>query len=172
MKRDNHYEAAFEWYLRDRGIAVVPVVEDRRSYLDSEEVKSPDFIVVGPRDARLVVDVKGRQFPSLSAGKSRNTWQNWSTAGDVDGLIRWSGRFGDGFEGVLAFVYHMLPSVLLPEGTPDLFTYRNRLYLARGVSVEDYRLHMKSRSPRWSTVDLATADFRRLVRPFTEFLQS
>ena len=36
--------------------------------------------------------------------------------------------------------------------------------------VEDYRLHMKARSPRWSTVDLATADFRRLVRPFTAFL--
>jgi len=170
MKRDNHYEAAFEWFLRDRGIAVVPIDETRRSYLDSEEVKSPDFIVVGSNDARLVVDVKGRQFPSLSAGKPRRTWQNWSTAGDVDGLTRWTGRFGDGFHGVLAFVYHVLPTVALPEQTPDLFTFRGRLYLARGVHVEDYRLHMKARSPRWSTVDLATADFRRLVKPFSEFL--
>ena len=170
MKRDNHYEAAFEWYLRDCGIAVVPVVESRRSYLDNSEVKSPDFIVVGPRNRRLVVDVKGRQFPSLSAGKPRRTWQNWSTAGDVDGLVRWSGRFGDGFQGILAFVYHVLPTVELPEGTPDLFRFGHRLYLARGVSVEDYRLHMKARSPRWSTVDLATADFRRIVRPFTSFL--
>jgi hypothetical protein len=170
MKRDNHYEAAFEWFLRDRGIAVVPVVEARRSYLDEDEVKSPDFIVVGPRNGRLVVDVKGRQFPSRSAGHLCRTWQNWSTAGDVDGLTRWSGRFGDGFQGVLAFVYHILPAVALPDQTPDLFEFRGRLYLARGVPVEEYRLHMKSRSPRWSTVDLSTSDFRRLVRPFSEFL--
>lgn len=170
MKRDNHYEAAFEWYLRDRGIAVVPIDEARRSYLDSEEIKSPDFIVVGPHEARLVVDVKGRQFPSLSAGKSRKTWQNWSTAGDIDGLTRWSGRFGGGFQGVLAFVYHVLPSVVLPADTPDLFTYKDRLYLARGVGVHDYRRHMKARSPRWCTVDLPTAAFRQIVRPFTDFL--
>ena len=170
MNRDNHYEAAFEWYLRARGVAVVPIIEARRSYLDDEEIKSPDFIVVGSRDARLVVDVKGRQFPSLSAGKLRKTWQNWSTNGDIDGLTRWSGRFGDGFQGVLAFVYHVLPAVVLPQETPDLFTYRERLYLARGVSVADYRDHMKSRSPKWSTVDLPTAAFRRLVRPFTDFL--
>ncbi len=170
MKRDNHYEAAFEWYLRDLGIAVVPIDEARRSYLDSEEIKSPDFIVVGPHRARLVVDVKGRQFPSLSAGKSRKTWQNWSTAGDIDGLTRWSGRFGDGFQGVLAFVYHVLPSVSLPHDTPDLFAYKGRTYLARGVDVHEYRVHMKARSPRWSTVDLPTAAFRQLVKPFTDFL--
>ena len=171
MNRDNHYEAAFEWYLRERGVAVVPIIEARRSYLDDDEIKSPDFIVVGSHDARLVVDVKGRQFPSLSAGKLRKTWQNWSTHGDIDGLTRWSGRFGDGFQGVLAFVYHVLPAVVLPQDTPDLFTYRERLYLARGVSVVDYRDHMKSRSPKWSTVDLPTAAFRRLVRPFTDFLE-
>lgn len=171
MKRDNHYEVAFEHFLRARGFGVVPVVEARRSYLDESEVKSPDFIVVGRRAGRLVVDVKGRQFPSLSAGKPRLTWHNWSTAGDVDGLARWSGRFGDGFQGILAFVYHVLPGVTLPAGTPDLFRFNNRSYLARAVAVEDYRLHMKTRSPRWSTVDLSTSDFRRLVRPFTEFLQ-
>jgi len=170
MKRDNHYETAFDHFVRERGFGVVPVVESRRSYLDDSEVKSPDFIVVGPKAGRLVVDVKGRQFPSLSAGKPRLTWQNWSTAGDVDGLARWSGRFGDGFQGILAFVYHVLPTVTLPDGTPDLFRHHGRSYLARGVSVEDYRLHMKSRSPRWSTVDLSTSDFRRLVRPFTAFL--
>jgi hypothetical protein len=170
MKRDNHYETAFEWYLRERGAAVVPIVESRRSYLDDSEIKSPDFIVVGPDAARLVVDVKGRQFPSLSAGKLRKTWQNWSTAGDIDGLTRWSGRFGAGFQGILAFVYHVLPSVVLPDGTPDLFTFRERLYLVRGVDVQDYRESMKARSPRWSTVDLPTAAFRRLVRPFTEFV--
>ena len=168
MKRDNHYEAAFEWYLRERGAAVVPIVEARRSYLDDGDVKSPDFIVVGA--SRLVVDVKGRRFPSRSAGQLRKTWQNWSTAGDIDGLSRWSGRFGDGFRGIIAFVYHVLPAVVLPADTPALFPFRDRLYLVRGVAVADYRDHMKARSPRWSTVDLPSAAFRQVVRPFTDFL--
>ncbi len=69
MKRDNHYEAAFEWFLRDRGVGFVAVDEARRSLFDDESVKSLDFIIVGPRDAKLVVDVKGRQFPGGSADK-------------------------------------------------------------------------------------------------------
>ncbi|MBX9624829.1 MAG: HYExAFE family protein [Gemmataceae bacterium] len=169
MKSDNHYEAAFEAYLRTRGVAVVPVVEDRRSYLDHAEVKSPDFLVIGPDDARLVVDVKGRKFPGGPAGR-RLMWENWSTREDVDGLTRWAGRLGDGFRGVLAFVYEVLPVVRLPEDTPDLFAHRDRLYLARGVDVADYFEHMVARSPRWGTVHLPAHDFRRLVKPFSAFL--
>ena len=119
MNRDNHYEAAFEAYLRRHGVAVVPVVEARRSYLDAAEVKSPDFLVVGPDDARLVVDVKGRKFPGGPAGSPRKMWENWSTREDIDGLSRWSDRLGDGFRGVLAFVYEVLPTVALPAGTPE-----------------------------------------------------
>ena len=171
MNRDNHYEAAFEAFLRGRGVAVVPVDEARRSYLDTDDVKSPDFIVVGPDDAKLVVDVKGRKFPGLSGGKAVKTWQNWVETGDIDGLTRWAGRFGDGFRGVIAFVYHVLPSVILPDDTPDLFAFRDRVYLARGIDADDYRDHMKPRSPRWGTVDLPAADFRRLVKPFTYYLQ-
>ncbi|MBX9582019.1 MAG: HYExAFE family protein [Gemmataceae bacterium] len=171
MKSDNHYEAAFEAYLRSLGVAVVPVVEARRSYLDQTEVKSPDFIVVGPDDARLVVDVKGRKFPGGPSGSPRLMWENWSTREDIDGLARWAGRLGDGFRGVLAFVYEVLPVVYLPPDTPDLFAYRDRLYLARGVCVADYRDHMTARSPRWGTVHLPADDFRRLVRPFSAFLR-
>lgn len=170
MKSDNHYETAFEAYLRRLGVAVVPVVESRRSYLDAAEVKSPDFLVVGEDDARLVVDVKGRKFPGGPAGSPRKMWENWSTREDIDGLARWAVRLGDGFRGVLAFVYEVLPTVALPADTPDLFAHRDRLYLARGVGVDDYRDHMTTRSPRWGTVHLPADAFRRLVKPFSWFL--
>ena len=170
MNRDNHYEAAFEAFLRGRGIAVMPIDEAQRSYLDETEVKSPDFIVVGPDDARLVVDVKGRKFPGGPIGKRRKTWENWSTREDIDGLERWADRFGPGFRGVLAFVYHVLPCVALPSDTPDAFTFRERHYLMRGISALDYAQHMRRRSPRWRTVHLATDTFRELVRPFSAFL--
>jgi hypothetical protein len=170
MKSDNHYEAAFEAYLRQRGVAVVPVVEARRSYLDAEGVKSPDFIVVGPNDAKLVIDVKGRKFGSSKGGKPRHIWQNWCEREDVVSLSRWAERLGDGFRGVLAFVYDLDLNVDLPANTPDVFVFRGRVYLLRGVPVGDYRAHMRTRSPRWRTVHLATDDFRRLVKPMSHFL--
>jgi len=171
MKSDNHYELAFDAYLREHGAAVVPVVEARRSYLNEGEVKSPDFIVVGPNDAKLVVDVKGRKFPGTGkGGKPRHIWQNWCEHEDVVSLVRWAESFGTGFRGVLAFVYHLDPQIELPAGTPDVFAFRHRIYLLRGVAVTDYRSHMRTRSPRWRTVYLTTDDFRELVKPISHFL--
>ena len=77
MDRGNHYEAAFEAYLRDRRLGYVAVDESRRSSLDDEPVKSIDFIVYGHGGARLLVDIKGRKFPGGKAGRPRYTWQNW-----------------------------------------------------------------------------------------------
>ncbi len=170
MKSDNHYEVAFEAFLRGLGIAVVPVVEARRSYLDAAEVKSPDFLVIGPDDARVVVDVKGRKFPGGPDARPRKVWECWCEEDDIDGLTRWAARLGPGFRGVLAFVYHLSPAVALPHETPDQFQHAGRAYLARGVAVEDYVECARRRSPRWGTVDLPAATFRQLVRPFTDFL--
>jgi len=170
MKRDNHYEAAFEAFVRALGLAVVAVDEARRSYLDSDSVKSPDFLVVGPRDARLVVDVKGRKFPGGTPEQPRMTWQNWCEAADVDALQRWAARLGPDYRGVLAFVYDIRPHVDLPADTPNVFAFRDRVYLMRGVLVDDYRSAMRTRSPRWGTVHLPTAAFRELVKPFSWFL--
>jgi hypothetical protein len=63
--RDNHYEAAFEEYLRSRGVPYVAVDEARRSVLsDGGSIKSLDFIVSTPNQMTWLVDVKGRRFPS------------------------------------------------------------------------------------------------------------
>ena len=70
MKADNHYEVAFEEYLRRNGVAALPIIEARRSYLDDDSVKSPDFLVISAADARLVVDVKGRKKSRAGSGKT------------------------------------------------------------------------------------------------------
>ncbi|HVK13708.1 MAG TPA: HYExAFE family protein [Gemmataceae bacterium] len=168
MDRSNHYEAAFEAFLRDRRVGFVPVDEAKRTLLGDADVKSLDFIVVD--SARLVVDVKGRRFPGGTADSPRKVWQNWSTEEDVAGLSRWATHFGPDFRGVLAFVYHLESGFGVPAGTPDLFEFRDRAYLMRAVDADEYRVSMRRRSPRWGTVHLATADFRRLVRPFSHFL--
>jgi len=171
MNRDNHYEVAFEAFLRERGVATLPIIEARRSYLDDSEIKSPDFLVVGPAETRYVVDVKGRKFPGRGR-RSHKVWENWSPRADVEGLARWAARFGSGFRGVLAFVYHILPEVELTRGTPDQFEFRKRLYLIRGVTVTDYRAAMRPRSPRWGTVHLTTDAYRGVVKPFSHFLSA
>src|ERR1700722_5356043 len=108
MNRGNHYEVAFEAFLRERGVATLPIVEARRSYLDDAEIKSPDFLVVGPINTRYVVDVKGRIFPGRGV-RSHKVWENWSPRSDIDGLYRWASRFGHGFHFILAIVFKELP---------------------------------------------------------------
>ena len=170
MKRDNHYEAAFEAFLRQKRVGFVAVDEAKRSLLGDGKaaVKSLDFIVVGA--PRLVVDVKGRRFPGGSAATPRKVWQNWSTAEDLAGLTRWAAHLGDGYRGLLAFCYHIVPPFAVPETTPDSFAFRGKSYLMRGVLSTDYESAMRTRSRQWGTVHLGAADFRRLVRPVSAFL--
>jgi hypothetical protein len=169
MDRNNHYEAAFEAYLQWHRLCYVAVDETRRAMLGEERVKNLDFIVYGEGGARLLVDVKGRRFPSGPAHRSRRVWECWSTQDDVDGLERWQELFGANWQGLLAFVYQVLPTVTLPEDTDDLWTWRGRRYLMRAVAVSDYRQHMRVRSPRWKTVGLTSAVYRELVRPLHHF---
>ena len=61
-------------------------------------------------------------------------------------------------------------AITLPLGTADLWLWHDRFYLLRAVPVDEYRRHMRVRSPRWGTVMLPTAAFRELVRPFREFV--
>lgn len=169
MDRSNHYEAAFEAYLQWHRLCYVAVDETRRTMLGETPVKNLDFIVHGPDGARLLVDVKGRRFPTGARAHPRRVWECWSTREDVSGLERWAETFGPGYQGLLVFAYQLAAEVMLPEETDDLWTWRGRRYLLRAVAVEEYRRHLRVRSPRWDTVALPNAVFRRIVRPFYHF---
>jgi hypothetical protein len=169
MDRSNHYEAAFEAYLQWHRLGYIAVDESRRATLGDTPVKSLDFLVFGPEGARLVVDIKGRRFPTGRGDRKRRVWECWSTRDDVDGLERWADLSGPGWQGLLVFAYHILPSVELPNDVEDLWTWRGRRYLLRAVDVADYRCHMRVRSPRWDTVTLPRAVFRDLVKPLHHF---
>src|SRR5262249_29392158 len=142
MDRSNHYEAALEAYLQWHRLGYVAVDETRRSQLGETRIKNLDFIVYGDGGSRLLVDVKGRRFPTGPAGRKRRVWETWSTDDDIDGLGRWEELFGPGYRGVLVFAYHLLPEAELPEDAEDLWTWHGRRYLLRAVAAEDYRLHM------------------------------
>lgn len=174
MKRNNHYEKAFAAWARRWGAVVLPLAEIHRQPFPHGLLKTPDFLVLGqggPEGGRLVVDVKGRRFGG-TRDRPNSGWPTWCHISDLEALPSWAAHLGPSFRPVLAFVYALADHVVLPHGTPDLFRFREQRYLIRGVDVHAYRQHMRPRSERWQTVFLSRADFRRLVRPFSWFLDA
>jgi hypothetical protein len=166
--RDNHYEAAFEEYLRGRGVPYVAVDEARRTLLgEGGSLKSLDFIVSAPGPVTWLVDVKGRHFPS--GEEQKQYWKNWSPRDDLESLARWEGLFGPGFVGLFVFAYEILGD-RAPLPAEQLFEHRGRLYGFVAVRRSDYAACARPISPSWDTVAMPTADFRRLARPLEELL--
>jgi hypothetical protein len=166
--RDNHYEAAFEEYLRSHGVPYVAVDEARRSVLSNgASIKSLDFIVSAPGQIAWLVDVKGRRFPS--GEEQKQYWKNWSTADDLRSLAQWEEFFGDNFRGLFVFAYDVLGN-RSPLPAEELFEYRGKLYGFVAVPLSAYMGHARMISPRWDTLAMPTAEFRRHARPLDELL--
>jgi hypothetical protein len=171
MDRHNRYEAAFEAFLQRHRLCYVAVHEGRRTFLGESRVKNLDFIVHTHSGLGFLVDVKGRRYPSGSEGKRRRVWECWSTQDDVEGLERWEGVFGQGYHGLLLFIYLLAREGEEPpsDDLGDLWTWQGQRYLLRGITLEDYRRHVRVRSPRWGTVHVPSQAFRQAARPFHFF---
>jgi hypothetical protein len=166
--RDNHYEAAFEEFLRSRGVPYVAVDEARRSLLsDGASIKSLDFIVSSPGPNTWLVDVKGRRFPS--GDEQKQYWKNWSTADDLRSLAQWERLFGGNFFGLFVFAYDVLGE-RAPLPAEQLFEFREKLYGFVAVPLSAYAEHAHPISPKWDTLAMPTAEFRRHARPLEEIL--
>lgn len=166
--RGNHYDAAFEAFLRSRRTPYVAVDEQRRALLDEQSLKSMDFIVYSHKTANLLVDVKGRKFPSGGAD-SGHKWENWATVEDVPCLLQWQKVFGNDFRALLVFAYHIVCDESRAE-FPEIFEFRDRAYAFVGIWADDYEKSMQTRSASWQTVSVPSRVFREFRRPIGEFL--
>ncbi|MEX0679386.1 MAG: HYExAFE family protein [Pirellulales bacterium] len=166
--RDNHYEAAFEAWLRDRRVPYVAVDEARRSRFPGGSIKSLDFIVSLPGGFCWLVDVKGRRFPS---GRQKQYWKNWSTRDDLVSLARWERWFGERFGALFVFAYNVVGN-RSPLPAERLFEFRGGLYAFVGVRLREYATHARPISRRWDTLAISAANFRRLAVPVDEFFES
>jgi hypothetical protein len=164
--RENHYEAAFEEFLRSRQVAYVAVDEAKRSLLADASVKSLDFIVSPAGGTSWLVDVKGRLFPS---GAERQYWKNWSTRDDLVSLARWEKLFGDRFQALFVFAYNIRGD-RAPLAAEELFAFRNRLYGFVAIRLEQYACYARPISPRWDTWAMPVKRFRQLARPLASLL--
>jgi len=172
-QRRHHYESAVEAFLRARRTPYVSVDEARKALTSDDDaalespgagaLKSFDFVIYAS-PANLLVDVKGRKVPSRRARGGAGRLETWVTEEDVESLLRWQTLFGAGFRAAFLFAYWceaQPPDALFEQ----IFQHRDRWYALRTVLVEDYREHMRPRSPRWSTVHLPSAAFSALSRP-------
>jgi hypothetical protein len=162
--RTVHYEAAFEAFLRSRGIPYVAVDEAKKALFSNAKLKSFDFVVYSKNGPNLLIDVKGRQVRDRTGRKG---FESWTTQRDVEDLQQWEQVFGDDFKAVLTFVYWIDPP-LTPE--PGMFEHRDRWYLLMGIDLTEYRNSMRRRSAKWETVCLPAEEFRNLARPLESWL--
>lgn len=171
-QRRLHYDHAFEQYLRQRAVPYVAVDEARRALcarpapgLADQSLKSFDFVVYGCKQGHWLVDVKGRKH----SGRWARCFDNWVTRADVDSLARWQGLFGRGFRGLFAFLYwcEAVPAESLFQ---EVFTCDHRWYALLAVTLDDYRQHLRPRSPRWQTVHIGARAFQELASPLGKLL--
>ena len=166
--RNNHYEAAFEAYLRTLRLPYIPSEENRRSLLaDGTTIKNFDFIVTVPGDNSWLVDVKGRRFPG--GRKNHNYWKQWSVFDDLVGMQTWETLFGRKFQGLFVFAYQVVGSKS-PVPLEKLFVFRKRLYAFIGIRFAEYLPEARLISPRWNTYSMPARRFRQLAQPFDEIV--
>ena len=179
MDRRNHYEIAFEAFLRDLRLPYVAVDESKKALFSGSKLKSFDFVVYSKSGPNLLVDVKGRKATGEAGGGGRASLQTWASRQDVDDLSQWERIFGEGFKALFGFVFEVDPVLAPPpghfifrQGDPALpATVHERHYLMLGVDLCDYRNHMSRRSVRWDTVAMPSAEFRQLARPMRDWLE-
>ncbi len=70
---------------------------------------------------------------------------------------------------MFVFAYNVLGS-RAPLPAEQLFEHRGQLYGFVAVPLADYAVYARTISPRWDTVAMPAADFRRLARPLDELL--
>jgi len=169
-QRHNHYEAAFEAFVRAAGVPYVAIDEAKRARMGGKSLKSLDFIVSPvERPFRWLVDVKGRRFGgTVAAGRRRECWKNWSTRDDIESLARWQALFGPRFVPLLAFVYEIVDD-LSPLPAEQLFAFRSRLYAMVAIRLDHYTSAARIISPKWGTLAMPRDRFRELARPLSEF---
>ncbi|MCL2348340.1 MAG: HYExAFE family protein [Planctomycetaceae bacterium] len=168
--RNNHYEAAFEAYLRTLCLPYIPSEENRRSRLaDGTTIKNLDFIVTVPGNQSWLVDVKGRRFPG--GRKNRSYWKQWATHDDLAGMHSWETLFGRNFSGLFVFAYQIIGNKS-PLPVEKLFPFQKKLYAFVGIRFSDYMDDVRLISPRWNTYSISTRQFRMLAQPFDELVKA
>lgn len=165
--QQNHYESAFAAFLQ---FAKIPYFSNRQEYRIRMEndcsFKNFDFVVSLPFQKHWIIDVKGRKF---SDKNSNRRWKHWTTRDDLSGMLRWEKLLGEGFRGLFVFAY-LIEGETSPLPFENLFCWKQRYYAFIGVELHQYLGEVRLISPQWQTYEMSISRFRKVARPFVDFL--
>ena len=164
----NHYERAFENWLRDNCIGYVRADEHKKSERVGGPVKSFDFLLYPPNQPRIIAEVKGRKFKGTSFEKLTG-FECWVTREDIEGLTSWQKNFGPDYIAVFVFAYR-IENVDVDFDGRAVYDFDRNKYMFFAAKLDDYRKYMKRRSPKWQTLTLPAEKFRKCARQLQEIL--
>jgi len=170
MKIDspNHYEQAFESWLKDNRIRYLAIDENKRAALGHSKIKSFDFLLYPPNQNIIIAEVKGRTFKGTSLVRLKG-FECWVTMDDVEGLACWQRIFGPDYQAAFVFAYK-ISNVDVDFDGRQMFDFNGRRYIFFGLSLDEYQRNMKLRSPKWKTVTLPAEKFRKHAIQIQELL--
>lgn len=160
-KSKNHYETAFENWLKDNRIKYTTIDQSKRTSLDEIRLKSFDYILYPPDNPTLICELKGRTFKGVSF-ENLTGLECWIQAADIEGLLHWQKEFGGESTAYIIFAYR-IENVDVDFDGREVFEIDGQRYLFFAVKLDDYKEKMKLRSPKWKTVTLGADNFRKSV---------
>lgn len=159
MRQIDHYELAFENWLIDNGVKYTVMNQAKRAEFNDVKIKSFDFLVYPPNQPVIIAEIKGRTFKGSSFENLRG-FECWVSTEDIDGLTQWQKILGKDHRAVIVFAYK-IENVDVDFDGRDTYDYKAQKYVFFAVHLDDYKKFMKTRSPKWQTVNLPADKFRR-----------
>jgi hypothetical protein len=160
----NHYEKAFESWLKDNGIQYLVVDQQKRTAFSRSKIKSFDFLFYTSDLCAYIAEVKGRKF----AGKTFTAFgsmANWVTADDIAGLENWIKIFSSRYQGLFVFAYK-LENIDVDSDGREVYEYKDGRYVFVAVRLNDYMKDATVRSKKWKTVHLGAKFYKSCaIRP-------
>jgi hypothetical protein len=157
----DHYEKAFESWLKDNGIQYLAVDQQKRAAFSKSKIKSFDFLFYAPDSNAYIAEIKGRKFTSKTF-TAFGSLPNWVTIDDVKGLESWTEIFGKNYQGLFIFVYN-LENIDVDADGREIFEYRDKRYVFMAVMLDDYKNGVTIRSKKWATVHLSAEYYKNCV---------
>lgn len=157
----NHYERAFESWLKDNGIQYLLVDQQKRTAFSRSKIKSFDFLFYAPDSNAYIAEIKGRKF----SGKTFTAFgslPNWVTIDDVKGLQNWVKIFGGRYQGLFVFAYE-LKNIDVDADGREIYEYLDGRYVFVAVRLSDYQKGAANRSKKWKTVHLSAEFYKNCV---------
>ncbi|MCX5633171.1 MAG: HYExAFE family protein [Phycisphaerae bacterium] len=153
----NHYEKAFESWLKDNGVQYLFVDQQKRAAFSKSKIKSFDFLFYTQGGAYLA-EIKGRKFEGKTF-TAFGSLPNWVTVDDVKGLENWGEIFGEKYRGLFIFVYN-LENIDVDADGREIYEYLDGRYVFIGILLDEYKKGATVRSKKWKTVHLSAEYFK------------